>query len=66
MFLTRAQKMRIIVISILYLFLMGFVKMIVINKKMNINDFLVNALLIFIWLGLSTAITNSISVTVTE
>ena len=62
MFLTRAQKMRIIVISILYLFLMGFVKMIVINKKMNINDFLVNALLIFIWLGLSTAITNSISV----
>ena len=53
MFLTPQQKMRIIIITISYIFLFGFIRLVVINKKMNINDFLINGILLFIWLGLS-------------
>ena len=63
MFLTPQQKMRIIIITISYIFLFGFIRLVVINKKMNINDFLINGILLFIWLGLSTALTNYISIT---
>ena len=31
------------------------------NKQLNINDFLINAILLFIWLGLSTALSNYIT-----
>lgn len=62
MFLTKQQKIRIILITISFIFLFGFIRLIVINKQRNINDFLINTLLLFTWLGLSTSITNHLSV----
>jgi len=61
MFLTPQQKIRILLITISFIFLFGFIRLLIINKKSNINDFLVNSILLFTWLGLSTAIANHIS-----
>lgn len=56
--ITSAQKIRIIVITIGYMFMFGFIKAIVLNHKLHTTDFLLNSILIFIWLSLSYALTN--------
>ena len=58
MFITPHQKIRIIVIVICYIFLFGFLRMAISNRKSSVSNILINGVLIFVWLGLSTAISN--------
>ena len=58
--LTPAQKIRIIIFTICFMFLFGFIRNIFLNTKFNTRDFMINIVLIFIWLGLSQAIANTL------
>ena len=58
--LTTQQKMRIITATICFIFFFGFLRLLVTNEKKSINDLLINSMLFFVWLGLSTAITKVI------
>ena len=57
--LTPAEKIKIIIIVICYLFLFGFLKIAILRKKIDVRDLLINSILLFIWLGLSQAIANT-------
>ena len=59
MFITPHQKIRIIVIVICYIFLFGFLRMAILNTKSSVSNVLINGILLFVWLGLSTALANS-------
>lgn len=57
--LTPPEKIKIIILTICFIFMFGFIKMLILNSKINTRDLLINTILIFIWLGLSQAISNT-------
>ena len=60
MILSPQQKIRIIITTVCFMFFFGFIRILVTNSKKSINNLLINSVLLFIWLGLSTFITKVI------
>ena len=56
------NKIKIIIIMTGYVILFGLIGRLFNNNINNINNILINSLLIFVWLGLSRAITNKITI----
>ena len=59
--LTPSQKIRVIIYTLCFMFLFGFLRNVVLNTSFDTRDFMINVILIFIWLGLSQAIANTLN-----
>ena len=61
LFLSSYQKVEITVLTLLFLILICFMRPIILGQVPESNKIIVNTLLLFIWLGLTKAISNVIS-----
>lgn len=61
MYININQKIRIIIIMVYYIIIFGLIGKIFGNNIYNINNMMINGLLIFVWIGLSSILTNKIT-----